>query len=167
MPAASMAVFNPGLALHVMEEVGEEAAEEIVEAVANLVHLVGQQAIRYSFCQIYKNFRSVLRPGAIAVAQKFVQLGILSQASVDAANKKKDEPWSFASALEETIDDIKDPIKKEFLEEFYDELGDSCIEAGFVVAGSVDSYFAQQAVANRFQNGSGNVITIIPNRANP
>ena len=167
VPAASLAVFNPGLALHALTDLGEQAAEEIVEAVANLVNLTAQQALRYSFAQIYKNFRGVLRAGALGFAQTLVQAGVLSQESVDAANKKKNEPWSFAIALENTIEDIKDPIKQAFIENFWDELQDSCIEAGYVVAGSMDAYFAQQKMANQFFHGSNNVITIVPNRANP
>jgi hypothetical protein len=165
IPAASIAVFNLPLAVHVLEDVGEEAAEEIAGNIASLINLTGQQLLRYTFSAIYKNFRSILRPAALGVAQLLVNVGILNQDSVDKANKKRNEPWSFASALEDTIEDIKDPIQQAFVESFWEELGEGCIEAGYIVAGSVDSYFAQHRVASQSYFGKEKVIEILPDRS--
>lgn len=142
VPTAALAVLNPSLALHVLDDLGEAALDEVAGHVANLINLTLQQTARMGFAHIYKNMRSVLRPAALGVAQFLVDKGVLSQASVDAANKKKGEPWSFASALDQTVDDIKDPLKQNFLEDFYEELGEACIEAGYVVAGSLDSLYS-------------------------
>lgn len=148
IPTATIAVFNEPLALYMMKELGEEAAEEIASSLANLVRLQFQQQVRRGFAALFKNYRTLLRGAAVGFAQILVTAGILTQDSVDKANKNRNEPWSLASALEDSIESIKDPAEQAYAEEFWDEFQDSCIEAGFIVAGAADSYFAQQRMAN-------------------
>lgn len=165
LPAATIAVFNEPMALYILKEVGEEAAEEISQSLANLVQLQFQQQSRTAFINLYKNFRGLLRGAAKGVAQTLVAGGILSQESVDKMDKNRNEPWSFASALDDTVDEIKDPIDKAYAEEFWDELQDSCIDAGYLVAGGIDSYMASQRMANESFFGRERIIEITPNRA--
>jgi hypothetical protein len=163
-PTAAIAVFNEPLALYVLKNVGEEAAEEIAGYAANFIRLTLLKTVKSAFVEIYKNYRSILRPAALGVAQLLVNFGILLQESVDKANKNRNEPWTFAGALEETIDEIKDPIQQAEAEEFWEELGEACIEAGYVVAGSLDFYFAQQKLANENILGNEKTVEILLNR---
>lgn len=165
IPTATIAVFNEAMALHILKELGEDAAEEIASAVANLIKLQLRQMLRKGFTALYKNFRHLLRPAALGVAQLLVNAGILDQDSVDKANKNRNEPWSFASALENTIENIKDPNEQQYAEEFWEELGEACIEAGYIVAGGIDSYLAQQRLASASILGSTTVVSIAPVRS--
>lgn len=164
VPAATIAVFNEPLALYMMKELGEEAAEDLAGSLANLVTLQIQQAARKTFFQLFKNNRALCRGAAIGIANLLVKAGVLTQESVDKANKDRNKPWSVASALEDSIDSIKDPETKAYFESFWDEFGDACIEAGYIVANSADSYFAMQKMANQAQFGSEKVIEIQPIR---
>lgn len=164
IPGAAMLAVNEPMAMYALSELGEEAADEIASNIASLLNLLAQQTIRYAFMTIYKNFRHILRPAALGVAKILVTAGILDQESVEKANKNKNEPWSFAQALEDTVDRIKDPIKQAYVEEFWEELGDSCIEAGYVVANAVDSFFAQQRMSNEMFFGKEKTVEIILNR---
>ncbi len=164
VPTATIAVFNEAMAMHVLQELGEEAAEEIASSVAQLITLQLQQGVRMAFTSLYKNYRSVLRPAALAVAQLWVSAGMMTQESLDKANKKKNEPWSFAGAFDDSIDSIKDPIQQNYVEEFWDELGEACIEAGYIVAGGIDSYIAQQKVVNSNLLGEEKTVEILLNR---
>lgn len=38
-------------------------------------------------------------------------------------------------------------MEQAYAEEFWDEFQEACIEAGFIVAGAADSFFAQQKLA--------------------
>lgn len=164
LPTATIAVFNEALALHMMAELGEEAADEIATSLATLVSLQLQQTVRRGFFGLFKNYRTLFRGAAVGFANVLVQAGVLSQESVDKANKNRNQPWSIASALEDTIDSITDPSQQAYAEEFWDEFGDSCIEAGFIVASGADSFFAMQQIANRSLLGSERIIEIDPNR---
>lgn len=152
-PTAALAVFNEPLALYTLANVGEEAAEEIAANVSVLIQLTLQKAVKSTFINIFKNYRNLLRPAAIGFARILQSAGILDQESVDKANKKRNEPWSIASALEDTIDRIEDPVAQAETEEFWDEFGEACIEAGYIVAGSLDSYFMQQKVQENAASG--------------
>lgn len=164
VPAATIAVFNEPLALYMLKELGEEAADEIASSLANLVSLQIQQAARVGFLTLFKNYRSLARGAAIGFANLLVRAGVLTQESVNQANKERNKPWSIASALESSIESIKDPAAQAYAEEFWDELTDSCIEAGYIVANSADSYFAQQKMANESVFGTERVIEIQPVR---
>lgn len=164
LPTATIAVFNEPLALYMIKEVGEEAIEDISASLANLVSLQLQQYVRKGFFQLFKNYKSLFRGAAIGFANILVRAGILTQESVDKANKERSKPWSIASALEESIESIEDPIAQAYAEEFWDEFGESCIEAGYIVANSADSYFAMQKMLNASMLGEEKLIEIQPIR---
>lgn len=160
VPAATIAVFNEPLALYMLKELGEEAADEIAGSLTTLVRLQIQQASRQAFAALFKNYRTLFRGAAIGIAQGLASIGILTQDSVDKANKNRDKPWSIASALEESIDSVENPALKAYAEEFWEELGESCIEAGFIIANSADSYYAQQRIANESMFGTEHTVEI-------
>lgn len=164
IPAATIAVFNEPLGLYMMKELGEEAADEIAGSLATLVSLQLQQTVRRGFFALFKNYRTLFRGAAIGFATVLKNAGILSQESVDKATTNRNKPWSIAIALEDTVDSIADPSQQAYAEEFWDEFQDSCIEAGFIVAGSADSYFALQKMANQSQFGSEHIVEIQPIR---
>lgn len=164
IPTATLAVFNEAMALYALKELGEEAAEEIAGLAANLIRLQLQQMLKQGFAALYKNLRHILRPAALGVAQLLVNAGILTQDSVNKANKNRKEPWSFASALEDSIESIKDPAQQAYAEEFWEELGEACIEAGYIVAGSIDAYLAQQKISNESILGTERTVEIQTSR---
>jgi hypothetical protein len=165
VPAATLAVFNEPLALYALERLGEEAADEIVGNMSALLQATSRKNAKQTFNNIYKNFRGVLRPAALGFANILKGLGILDQASIDKANQQRDQPWSFNSALEDTIDNVKDPLQHAELEEFWDEFGDACIEAGYIVANSIDAYFLQQKVQENAAEEKEHTIIMSPSGA--
>lgn len=164
-PTAAIAVFNEPLALYTLNNVGQEAAEEIAGAVATLVQLQAQKTVKTAFINLFKNYRNLLRPAAIAFAQILQKARILDQDAVDQANKKRNEPWSINIALEETIERIEDPVQQAEAEEFWDQFGESCIEAGYIVAGSIDSYFVQERLRASAAAGATTTIVMSPSGA--
>ena len=160
LPTAAIAVFNEPLALYTLKNVGEEAAEEIAANVSTLILLQQQKNVQQAFYGIFKNYRSVLRPAAIGFARILERAGVLDKESVDQANKQKNKPWSIHNALEESIDRIEDPVQRARTEEFWDEFGEACIEAGYIVAGSIDSYFLQQKIADEAASGTSHTVVM-------
>ncbi|MBE9193250.1 hypothetical protein IQ230_23470 [Gloeocapsopsis crepidinum LEGE 06123] len=166
IPTATIAVFNEPLALYMLKELGEEAADEIASSLANMITLQLDVQVKRGFTALFKNYRTLLRGAAINFANILVRMGRLTQESVDKANENRNKPWSFAGAFEESIDSIEDPIEQAYTEEFWDEFQESCIEAGFIIAGAADSYFAAQKLANQSLVGDYGVVTIEPIRDN-
>lgn len=164
VPTATLAVFNEALAVHTLARVGEEAAEELVASIGNLISLQFQQMQRNFITQTFKNHRALFRSAATGFAQLMANAGLIDQASVDKANKERNKPWSIAGTIESTAENIKDPVFKAEYEEFWDEFSDACMEAGYVVAGGIDSYFAQQGLTRITEQGDETIIELFPAR---
>ena len=164
IPAATIAVFNEPLALYMMKELGEEAAEEIAGSLANLINLQFQQTVRQTFFGLFKNFRTLFRGAAIGFAQGMVQIGQFRQEDVDKAIKNRNQPFTFSGLKDEQIESISDPINEAYWESVWDEFQDSCIEAGFIVAAGADGFFAQQRMATQAALGTERLIEIQPIR---
>lgn len=74
------------------------------------------------------------------------------------------KPWSFAIAAEEAIDNIKDPALQNFVEEFFEEAIDACVEAGYIIAGGLDSWILQQRQMKTSILGKERVVELQPDR---
>lgn len=73
------------------------------------------------------------------------------------------KPWSFAIAVEEAIESLPDGYIEEFVENFYEGFLEGCDEAGFVVAQSLDSWYAEQRLAKNQLLGDDTVLEVTPN----
>lgn len=164
-PTAAIAVVNEALAVYTLAKLGEEAADEIMSSVATLIQLQLRKEVKSAFFTIFKNYRGILRPAAIGFAQILQRIGAIDQESVDKANKKKNEPWTIAGTFEDTEDRIVDPAMQAEYEEFWEEFGESCIEAGYIVAGSLDEWFLQQAIVDDAKKQNDHVVLMSPSGA--
>lgn len=162
LPSATIAVFNEALALHVLEEVGEQAAGEIAAQATVLIRLTLEKTVKQTFIGIFKNFRSILRPAAIGFAQLLKEAGVIDQEAVDKANKKRNEPWTIAGTIQDTADRIESPVQRAEYTAFWDQFGSECIHAGFVVAGAIDSYFIEQKIQQNATQGDEHTVLFNP-----
>lgn len=164
IPGLLTATFNEPLAVHMLEEIGEAAADEISSNLANLIKQTGMQLVKMTMAWLYKNTRAFFRSGATKTTQKLIQSGAVSQATINKAKASKDQPWSFAIAFDNLIESIPNQALENFAEEFFDEFSDACIESGYIIAGSLDTFFASQRLANINFFGGTETIEIYPNR---
>lgn len=163
VPGATIATFNEAMGLYVLERVGEEALEEIAGNLANLVRQTGMSLTKAFTVWAYKNIRTLWRKPDSVVKQQLLSGG-MNQQQADDALAKRNKPWSFAKKLEDFVDGIPNEFIKNFTEELFDEFGDACIEAGYVVANSVDGFLAGQKVANSNLLGEEKAVEILLNR---
>jgi len=125
-PSALMLSINESLGLYLLKEVGQEAFDEFAANLGNLVRLLFQQQSRYAATWYFKKIRSLLYPDK---------------------NFSKLEPWSFANQFEKFTESIDNNVLRQFVEEFFEELAEGCIEAGYVVANSISSFYMQQEMS--------------------
>ena len=117
LPAASMFMFNEFLGLYVLKNVGEEALEELAGNISILIKSLAGATTRSIFSYLFKTVRNILYPD----------------------RDKNAQPWILSQKIEEKIETITDFNIRRLVEEYYEELVDACVEAGYVVANSVDS----------------------------
>lgn len=148
--------FNEALAIHVLDELGEEALEEIAANASNVVRSVSNVFARHVFTYSYINLRNAVlgkRYMSDSDLAEAVKGGRMTQDTADKNKKGRDaaeaqrKPWSFAKKLDEWVESLPDGFIQEFVEEFLEETSEAWIEAGYVVAGGADSFYAQQQLS--------------------
>ncbi|MEP0799077.1 hypothetical protein [Funiculus sociatus] len=165
IPGMILTAFNEPLGLYVLKNVGEEAAEELAANLSNLIRQTAIQGSQVLLTWLYTQTRKFWRKEDSVIRQELMKTGKLKKEDIDKAIADRNKPWSFASATEEKIDAIPNETLKSFVENFFEEMADACIEAGYVVAGSVDSYMAQAKVANQGILGTERTVEILLDRS--
>lgn len=175
LPGAAIFAFNEALGVHILNEVGQQALEDFCANAVPVVQGTFRAIAQTSVAFFYKKARAYWRKQQKSKqetewAQKMAD-GDMTQDQVNAARKKRDEeekeakPWSFALKVDEKVESIPNEAVKNFAQEFLEEFGDACIEAGYVVAGAIDSYVAKAKIANRTILGNDQTVEITFNRS--
>jgi hypothetical protein len=163
VPAAAIMTFNESLATHLLKEVGEQAIDELLDAAAEVVQAGFRMGVQTSFLWLYKNVRRALKdpnnPFGMALR------GIVGGKTVDEWGKG--ESWTIASSIENAIESIPNAFLKNFVEEAWEEGTEACIEAGYAIAGGIDAFLAEQAIANNNVLGRERIVEITPDRTVP
>lgn len=177
IPSAVIFSFNRALAAHVLMNVGEEAFDEMVDELGLLMTMTVRNAANRRLAEAFIGFRWLVKNAANGeepdtlmgqLVQNYLNdFPQLKEAAQSWGNKGA-KPWVLSQKIEEFIENL--PIEQKyvnFLEEMVEQFGDSCIEAGYVVAGSIDEYIANQKIVNDAQQGQPNTVVITPNRKAP
>jgi hypothetical protein len=154
VPGAILFKFNAALGAKVLADVGEEGLDELAANVNGLIQVGTRNLARAGFIRQFQNLRRWLNRPSHPV------YGLLPQSLKDAW--AKGDSWIISQQIEEKIESIANPVLENFVEEFWEELGDSCIEAGYVVANAIDTY-----LASRDGGQPERVIEVTPNREYP
>lgn len=162
LPGISIFTFNKAMGLYVLKEVGEEALEELAANVANVTRTIFRNLSRNAFTWAFKNFRRWMKEPGNQFAKAL--FGDRYDQVMREWGRQGGPSWSFASALEDRIERIPNKFLQQFLEEFLEESWDACVEAGFVVANSVESYLAMQKQSTGSILGPERIIEVMPDR---
>ncbi|ELS04921.1 hypothetical protein Xen7305DRAFT_00046570 [Xenococcus sp. PCC 7305] len=169
VPAAAIATINEPLGLYLLEEVGEEALEEFAASLATLILVSFRLAARNFFLSQYKNLRRMVKayssnanPAIKSIINSF--LGSDVGGAIAAWGEEDTKPWSFALAADEKINNIQDPAEQAFWEGWYDGSKDACVEAGYVLAGGLDSWLMRQRLEELTQVEETCLVEMFPDR---
>jgi hypothetical protein len=163
VPGAVTLTFNEVAGALILKQVGEEMAEELAASIAALIRSAFQATAATAFVWAFKNARKLIRNNSSLIRQVF---GAQAEKAIQAWGTANSKPWSFAKATEEAIERIPNEALRNFTEEMLEEFFESCVEAGYVVANSIDSLVA----SGKFKTdafGKQRVVEITPNREVP
>lgn len=169
-PGMFLMRFNKLLAVRVLDEIGEEAFDEVIANVRMLVMQVVQTLVRWSIMQGFKMSRRAIKTmlrdpnGYLSKAYKLIGG---DPAKVKQWGEKSGKPWSFALATEAWIESITNDGWQNLTEELIEEAMDACSEAFYVVAGAADQYMMEQQLKSQAILGQNEILEITPNRDYP
>ena len=165
VPNSLIFAFNEPLALYVLEELTDEAIDELAATISALINQTGAFVTRAAFTWIYKNIRSLVRESTPKFKQRLISAGVKNEEELQKAVTEREKPWSFALATEEFLEKtIPNDILRNGVEELLEEFAESCIEAGYVIAGRMDSFLAEARVASGGVLGPDRTVEILFNR---
>ncbi|MBD0337119.1 MAG: hypothetical protein ICV62_16650, partial [Cyanobacteria bacterium Co-bin13] len=164
VPASSIMAFNEDLGRYVLREVGEEAFEEVTAQFSLALRMSIRNLARQTFGWLYKGARRWLKDPSNPVGN--ILFGGRANQVRETWGEANAPSWSFAQAVEEQVERIPSRFWQNFTEELIDEAIDSCIEAGYVLTGSIDTYWARQREAQIMLEPAQRVVEITPNRDN-
>lgn len=165
LPAATIFAFNEPLGAYIMANVLEEMKEEFLDNLSSLVRYTFISTTQTIMLASFKTARKFIKSNS-AFFQRV--LGGNTEKALKAWGSEGSKPWSFALKVEEAVETIPSTFVKNFIEEFLEEAWEGCVEAGYVVANSIDSYMA----AEKFKQqklpvlGKTKYVEIKPNRSN-
>lgn len=186
-PGAIIFMLNEPLGVYVLNNVGQEALEEVTPLIGGLIQSALRVWTRHAITSTYKWFRQKIiasyefkgyTDGDLQqVANAKIQSGEWNQEQAndwlnstkrirDAANAGGERrPWSFHSKFEEWRKQNLPQWLQNAAEEFVEEFSDAFWEGLACVANSVDAYVAAQKVTAPSVLGQQTAVRITFNRA--
>ena len=164
VPGSSLMAFDERLAMHVLRDVGEEAWEDLSYQFSYALRLSIRNMTRQTANWLYKGARRWLKQPGNPFA--YALFGSRTAEVQAAWGESNGQSWSFAQAVEERIEEIPSTFWQNFTEELIEEAIDSCIEAGYIVTQSIESYYAAQKAAQALEAANHKIVEITPNKAN-
>lgn len=173
VPGAIMFKLNEALALHILKNVSEEALDEILDEIGTLLVMIRNYIAKKTFTNLYIGVRALIKNAANGDSDTLAG-GIIERffkffPGLGEAAKKwgenKGETWTIAEFIEEKIESIENDLLQNFVEEALEAFGESCVEAGYIVANSIDTFYAQQALSRESILGPNRTIELFPDRS--
>lgn len=163
LPGAVIFSFNEPLGAYILEQVSEEMAEELLANISGLARYAFMSATQALIMWGFKNVRKFIKSQSDLIGRLF---GDNAEKLVKAWGAEGSKPWSFAIALDNAVESIPNEFVRNFVEELLEEAWEGCVEAGYVVANSIDSYLAGEKLRQQNQPpmGRNRYIEIKPDR---
>ncbi|NJO58895.1 MAG: hypothetical protein HC836_11280 [Richelia sp. RM2_1_2] len=143
LPGAIISTFNQPLAMMILEEVGKEAYDRLVDDFAQIIKSSGEYLGMAAMTFLFKNTRNFIRGSEQEFRRKLLFQGA-KISDIEKAVAERNKPFVIAEKVEARVASIKNEFLRNFVSSFLEEFGESCVEAGFVVTGKMDEFFAQQ-----------------------
>ena len=151
-PAALIYSFNEAMGMHVLEELGEEALDEMVDEVSVLIKATFTSSTNAAFLFSHKQIRTLWRETDDKFRRRLEASGLKKKYVEDAINERN-KPFIIRESIDKRVEAIESKPLQDFIENFLEEFDSTCIEAGYVIAGGIDSYMAQQSVTEELLKG--------------
>jgi hypothetical protein len=141
LPGAAIFVFNEPLGAKILKDVAAEGLEELLDGIKGLAYDAFVAGIYALATWAFTNVRKLIKSQSALIGKIF---GSSKEAMIKSWGEKGSKPWSFASAFDTQLEKISNETLRNAVEEFFEEAVESCVEAGYVVANSIDSYLAEK-----------------------
>lgn len=159
LPGAVIFAFNEGMGAYVLQELGEEALDEFASEIANLIRATFTAVSQAAFAYSHKQIRTLWRETDDSFKKRLKATGLTDKAVKEALDERN-KPFIIRQKLDKKVESIKSKPLKDFVQNFLEEFDSSCVEAGYVIAGGIDSYIASQRASREVLDGKSTNIEV-------
>lgn len=152
IPGAVIFSFNEALGYHILKELGEEALDEFAGEIANIIQTGFRSLGQASFAFAHKQIRTLWRETDDKFKKRLASTG-LKESEVNRAIAERNKPFIIRENIDKKVESVKNESLRDFIENFLEEFDSGCVEAGYVVAGGIDSYLAEQKASKEIFQG--------------
>lgn len=146
LPGAVAFAFNPTVGAAILQDIDDEARDEILGQVNSIARTAFQTIINAELANKFKSSRRFLKKNPDNPFTKAVK-DLMGAENFKKWGDSHNSSWTIhQDIVEKRIEAIKDKGKREFFEEALEGFGDSCLESGYIVANNIDSQLAAQAL---------------------
>lgn len=161
-PAMALFTVNEALGALVLKNVGEEFLDELAGNIGALVQTTFRATAHKLFASAYKNTRRWLKKPNNLMAQ--IMFGDRYAEVMQKWGAPGSKPFVISEQIEEAIESIPNENLRVLVEEALEEFTDACIEAGYIVANTIDGFMAAQKLQRQTLLGERRIIEVQPNR---
>jgi hypothetical protein len=160
LPGAIAFAFNPAVGAAIMRELDDDARSEILGSVNQISRSAFQTLINAAIADKFKSTRRALKKDPSNPFSKAVKQ-LMGEENWKKWGESNNESFTiYTNVIEKRIEAIPDKGKRAFLEEALEGFGDSCMEAGYIVANTLDSQMAAQALMRSATLGNNTDVKI-------
>ena len=161
VPGTVIFAYNQTLGALILKNVADEGLNEFVGNVVTLSRAAFQLGVRYLLTFLFTSARKLIKSQSKAIGQLF---GKKMEDIVAAWGEDGTPAWSFSDKFEEKTESISNEALKQFVENFAEDAWDGCIEAGYVVANTIDTFLAEQKLSEQIALEQKEIVVVTPNR---
>lgn len=143
--ATVMAIFPASVAVVLKAKIASDLSLKLAQEIGQIIKLVAISLAQAGGLFIYGKIRQAIKGSDKEYLAKLKKQGLNTE-DIAKAMQERDKPWTIRGKVEEFQKFITGDNKaaQAFVENFGENVGESFIEAGYVVAGVMDEYVASQ-----------------------
>lgn len=145
IPSGALMVINKYAGMYAFSQLGEEYVRELSGALGTVAESTFRALKTHFMFFVFQNLRNYWK---IATWQKrendlllALDLAGLDSKKISEIFEKQKEPWIISEKVENFIGGIKNNKIRAAANAIWDRFLDGCVDAGYVVAGSIDEFF--------------------------
>lgn len=146
LPTLGIMVISPTVFEAIAPQITEELLEKLAAEYSTIIYQSGRLLLNAGFLWLYGSIRRAFQGDDENLKQRLKAAGA-NEKKIKEELETRNKPFIISQKIQEGIDSIQGKKTKAFVDQAYQEFGMSCTEAGYVVAGSLDSYMYQKNLA--------------------
>ncbi|MDF5706546.1 MAG: hypothetical protein PUP90_02400 [Nostoc sp. S4] len=147
LPALGVFVISPTVFEAIAPKITEELLEQLASEYSTIIYQSSRLLLNAGFLWLYGSIRRTFRGSDNDLKNRLKAAGA-NEEKIKQELETRSKPFVLSQKIQERVDSIQGKKTRAFVDQAYQEFGVACTEAGYVVAGALDSYIYQKNLVN-------------------